>query len=154
MWNTLLFLVPELQHSDVHEKTLACIFLCCQRLPNQSPLMRSAGNACLFKTDQCRWVHTEWHADSINGRLRRSAGPSPGSSEHRCSGVSTFAGAADHATYFNSMWWATFCTKPVKLQHRIGDAPVKCWTKSMAVCIIITLQSRYSRDDHDIAVVC
>ncbi len=82
-------------------------------------------------------------------RLRRS-----GSSEHRHSGVSTFTGTADHATYFNSMSWATICTLLVKLQHKIGDAPVKSRMKSMVLSIIITLQSRYTRDDHNMVVIC
>ncbi len=86
-------------------------------------------------------------------RLRRSAGPSSGSSEHRHSGVSTFTGTADHATYFNSMSWATICTQLVKLQHKIGDAPVKSRMKSMALSIIITLQSRFTRDDHNMVVI-
>lgn len=70
-WNKLLFLVPELQHRNVQENNpRLSFFLCCQRLPNQSPLVWSIGKAWLFKTDQCHWVHSEWHTDSINGAIQ------------------------------------------------------------------------------------
>lgn len=75
--------------------------------------------------------------------------PESCSSEHWCSRVSTFAGTADHASYFNSMWLATFCTKPVKLLCRNGDAPVRRWTKSMVVSIYTTHQFRYIRDHNN-----
>lgn len=91
------------------------------------------------------WQHQRGDSDV-------SAGPSPGSSEHCCSGASTFEGTTHHASYFNSMWWATFCTMAVKLQHRNGDTPVKRWTNSMAMSVITKLQSRYIRDDHNMVV--
>lgn len=104
-WNKLLFLVPELQHRNVQEKkpSLAIFF--------------GAANDFQIRVHWCDPLGKHGFSKQINvveciqngiltastGDSDVSAGPSPGSSEHCCSGASTFEGTTHHASYFNSM---------------------------------------------------